>query len=217
MAEVRRLRRRGITLDSLSTRHDNCNMAAKKERETTERDANWAHKWPSPAKSGQSFYHAGLEPSVVEILRRKGYDPVDFRTLEGEEKLEAMLNAALNGVYDPDTSQTKMLELHMKQLNNKEEMPENTNAAPVKSFLDTLATIASKKMPDWRKSKDWAKMAKGTVLEKTQNDPEYDPYFSADEPAADAQSRITPAAQSLSPKDEIMQSIFGAADDEEEN
>lgn len=116
----------------------------------TLRDKAWAIRWPDAVRAGQEFFHGdGIQPEALEELRSKGYRPVDFRTLDGEEKLVAMFAAVTNNVYDPSTGELKVLDLHMKHLNTKDEGEDTGKQVEVLAFLDLLEDFASKTRPEW--------------------------------------------------------------------
>lgn len=125
---------------------------AKNGAAPTVRDVVWASRWPDAVRHGTEFFHGdGLSPEVLDILRGKGYTPIDFRTLEGNEKIDAMLTASTNGVFDPDTAQLKVIDLHMKHLKEQKKEDGEDNRAAVTDFLDLLQSMASKTRPEWVK------------------------------------------------------------------
>jgi len=125
---------------------------AKSGAAPTVRDVNWAIRWPDAVRHGTEFYHGdGLSTEVLETLRSKGYTPIDFRTLEGNEKIDAMLTASTNGVFDPDSAQLKVIDLHMKHLKEQKADDREEKRPEVLEFLDLLQSIASKERPEWSK------------------------------------------------------------------
>lgn len=126
---------------------------ARKGASETLRDRSWAERYPNALRQDQQFCHGeGIDPEALSVLRSKGYLTVDFRTLEGEEKLEAMFSAVTNGVYDPSSGELKVLDLHMKHLKEKDKAEDTGNQAEVVHFLDLLQDFASREKPEWAKS-----------------------------------------------------------------
>jgi hypothetical protein len=108
--------------------------------------------WPDAVRQGQKFYHgAGLSGPLLESLRAKGYTPVDFRNLDGEERIQAMLEATQNGLYDPTPGQVKVIDLHIKALKDKKPEENDNRRGEVADFLDLLADFTSKTRPEWAK------------------------------------------------------------------
>lgn len=125
---------------------------AKSGAAPTVRDVNWAERWPNAIRQGVEFYHGdGLSAEVLETLRSKGYTPIDFRTLEGNEKIDAMLTASTNGVFDPDSAQLKVIDLHMKHLKEQKSDDREEKRPEVLGFLDLLQSMASRERPEWSK------------------------------------------------------------------
>ncbi len=126
---------------------------AKSKGERTLRNKSWAENWPPASRQGQDFFHAdGIDPDALEVLRGKGYTPVDIRSLDGAEQIEAMFIATTKGVFDPDPAQLKVLDLHMKHLKEKKPEDDRGNRGEVMSFTDLLQSMCSRERPEWAKA-----------------------------------------------------------------
>lgn len=115
-------------------------------------DENFVEGYPDAPQRGAAFFHAGgVTPGAAEILRGKGYTLVDFRSLTGEEKVEAMIEAAQNGVFEPSAGQIKLIDTHLKQIHGKDDEEEAHSRQDVLGFLDLLQEMASRERPEWAK------------------------------------------------------------------
>lgn len=125
----------------------------KRVGEPTLRNRDWALRYPDAVRHAQEFFHGdGVDPDALDVLRSKGYVTIDFRTLDGAERIEAMFSAVTNGVYDPSTGELKVLDLHLKHLKDKDEGEDTGKQAEVLGFLDLLQKMASADRPEWAKS-----------------------------------------------------------------
>ena len=116
----------------------------------TLRTLEWAQDWPPCDPPGAPFYHGGgIAAEVLDVLREKGYVPTHFGPLTGEEKIEAMIAATQNGAYSPDAAQTKLIDLHLRQIRGKEKDSETSQVLEINDFLDLLQDFASKTRPEW--------------------------------------------------------------------
>jgi hypothetical protein len=112
--------------------------------------AEMVENWPDATKDGQLWYYGqGVLPEALAILRGKGYTPTSFLNMVGEDKIAAMIEATQNGVFSPDSAQTKLIDIHLRQIRGQKDEEEKHSREEVLDFLELLQSMASKAAPAW--------------------------------------------------------------------